>query len=207
MFLGVFATFLLVSCGGQIKPNTGGDPTDPSQDPVDPTDPDAMYKFTEAQFNYEISRDTVLFKSNYTITAYRSSVEYMVSEFDYGKCKSTIQGNTSYYKLVDKGSNVELTSYYNSQPYTQTITKEQLYSYFFTSLNFLFDIKYSDLTFSSTYKRYELSDVDLGDYHINSGYISGYNRKPMTMSFDIQGFGTVSAVFTNHGTTSVTLPA
>ena len=196
----VAISLFITSCGGNSKPGSDIKPT---------PEPELDYIFKEEDYNREINRDTVLFRSNYTVSISMNGSNFMTSYIDYGKFMTITDNYTGWYELVELGNNVIYTSY---SPYggwhkdTSTRTKEEIYSFFFMKNAFMFDLPYSSISLDEANKRYNIVDTMVGDKHVKSGYLVAKNKKPLDIEMEIEGEGVFHASFTNHGSTSVTFP-
>lgn len=126
-------------------------------------DPDSKYKINKNQFNTQCNRDYVLVKSNYTIKEFYPYSEPLTVYFDYGKIKVESSLYSTFYKVVLNDDSFTLTRYPSyGGSYDETISKQEMYNFFFGQYDFLFDVTYESLTFNKEQKCYDV-DVSIFD--------------------------------------------
>ena len=160
------------------------------------------YMVSKGVYEHELNAHTVLFESNYRIDM-EGMYFTQYSEFDNGYAR--VDGKDVYH-FEDLGAEIKCT-HYTSQglvDYVRTDTKENIYLWWFMSYYYLFTIPYEEFEFDKQERQYVCGEVSYSEeFAINRGVLKAYKNKPMYFEFDIKGYGTYKATFSQHGNISI----
>lgn len=166
------------------------------------------YKIDEETYNTLINKDNILFRSNFTFSLYNDSGLYMETELDYGKVHNYMINSDyhGYFLVEEKDGKFYITRKTTMYSFSQEVTRERLYSYFFYDFLWLFEIPYSTWNFDETSLTYKCSNISIEGNKILNGEILVENNLPSEISFNLQNEGYMRMTFTKYNETSVTLP-
>lgn len=160
------------------------------------------YTVSKGVYEHELNAHTVLFESNYRIDIEGQFISQS-SEFDNGYARVDA---TQIYYFEDLGNDIRC-SHYNSGgviDYTTTNSEENICLWWFGNFYYLFKIPYEAFEFDKQERQYVCGEVNYSEeFGINRGIIRAYKNKPMYFEFDIKGFGTYKATFSQHGNISI----
>ena len=185
----------------------------------EPLDGDTRYQISESTYNECINPHNVLLRSNYTMIGKRDGEEYLRSEIDYGKMRSTFNSSyTNLFKIQSTGVDYKITSFYDVEYDSMgeivsysleeyNYTQERTYDFFFYSMYFVFEIPFDAYYYDSGKKSYVTNGYDTGSYYIKAGRVQFKNDLPDNAFFDLGDNGSYTFSFINHAKTRVKLPS
>ena len=163
------------------------------------------YQITKEQYETQCNRDYVLTEANYTIRetyGYRLRYIYM----DHGDVKIESGTNETFYKIEFRDASYSLTSYRYGETYTENLSKQEMYNFFFMGFDFFFDMAYEALQYSTSTKSYVV-DANIFDpsYDISNLVIKAYEGYIKNVDVTIAN-QRIQMEFYDINTTTVTLP-
>ena len=168
-----------------------------------------VYTITAEEYAHELNPETVVFNSNYSIVMTDYMNRVMSIDLDNGKYLNKLNG--LYFAFEKVNEKIMLTSYSPDgrggyRISSELYDKESLFSYFFGSFQSLFYIPFTQWTFNATTNSYSLATLEYGGMKIIGGTLKVKNGKPMYMDVIIDGVGTSSLTFSNHGEVNINIP-